>query len=178
MGKPRKPLTQLAYRGTTVDYTKTQKTINLMLRKHDIHNVTHPMGYNDNTLSYVCATQFMYAVETEQGGINKVPVIIMIEMQTKPTDGRAYDLEANQLYRAIHWYIKVRLEGIDFGFDVLEQFLPNIRVRGPDGQIQSMYDLLLPKFTNPQLEDHSDEIVDRDRQIHEHEQENKEVFNL
>lgn len=156
--KPRKPLKQLPYRGTKVPYDRSQRQIREMLRKYEIHNVSHPMGFNDQLVAYVCATQFMYTFPVSEEETKTLPIVIMIQMGSKPSDGREYDQEANQLYRAIHWYIKSRLEAVEFGFDVLEEFLSHIKVRGPDGQMQQMYHLLLPKLSQPALE-HKEEVV-------------------
>ena len=137
--------TKQPYRDTSVSYTASMKHINDLLAKHGITDSGHHKGWREASQSYAIMVQFTHRLKIDE--LNQpVPISIVIPLASKPGDGRTYDKELNQVYRAMYWYLKAKFEAIAFGFDLIQEFLPHLQVRGPDGQIQGFAEIFLPRY--------------------------------
>ncbi len=158
--RPRQP-----YRGTSVNYNVSLSHINKLLTKYGIETVNHTTGWSEEHNQYCIMVHFTHYLLT--GDVNQpIPIAILIGLDSTPKDKHGYAMDLNQVYRAMFYYLKSKFEAIAFGFDILHEFLPHIQVRGPNGQIQGVAEVLLPRLrrmaalgtqTNLlQLEDHNE----------------------
>ena len=133
-----------AYRDTRVPAGQSMTEIDKILAKHGIMDITHTKGWYEERQVYAIMVQFTHRLKIDE--LNQpVPIGIVIPMETKPSDS-TYEKELRQVYRAMHWYLKSKFEAIEFGFDLLQEFMPHIRVRGPDGRITGFADVFLPRY--------------------------------
>jgi len=121
-----------AYRHTTVDYMKTQAKISELLRRFEIYD-TRWTNLSDQVI-------FEFNKKIELDGQEKLAgVRIVIQ--------GANDKNRNQLNRALFYYLKSKMEFLEFGFiEFLQEFMPHLILVGKNGQSMTAYQLFKPQY--------------------------------
>jgi tRNA G37 N-methylase Trm5 len=115
---------------------KKKKTINKLLQDNGIFDSQH--------LVYEGKIQLMFLKELEVEG-KKIKVGIKIKIP------EVTEINKNQLYRALFYYLKAKFESLTFGFveeyneAFVKEFMPYIVA---DKQGKTISDLILPKLNN------------------------------
>lgn len=128
-----------AYKGTKVDYVKSQIGINKLLNNNGIKDIQHS-NYQDKA-------QIIFIKELEAEG-KKFKVGVKIQVPEVTEKNR------NQLYRALFYYLKAKFESLTFGFveeyneAFVKEFMPYL-ITDKDGR--TVADLILPKLANSAL---------------------------
>lgn len=123
-----------AYKNTKVNYTKSQMQINKLLEDNGIMDKQHT--YSDKKASIV----FVKNLEVE--GKN-------IKVGVKITIPEIDEVNRNQLYRALFYYLKAKFESLTFGFveeyneAFVKEFMPYLIT---DKQGNTISDYILPKL--------------------------------
>ena len=123
-----------AYKGTKVDFIKSQMSINKILLQNGIKDVQHTQMADKSQII------FMKELKVENKSM-KIGVKISLPDVT--------DRNKNQLYRALFYYLKAKFESLTFGFveeyneAFVKEFMPYLIT---DKQGRTVADLILPKF--------------------------------
>ena len=123
-----------AYKGTKVDFIKSQMSINKILLQNGIKDVQHTQMADKSQIV------FMMELKVENKSM-KIGVKISLPDVT--------DRNKNQLYRALFHYLKTKFESLTFGFveeyneAFVKEFMPYLIT---DKQGRTVADLILPKF--------------------------------
>lgn len=121
-----------AYEHTKVNYMKTQAKICELLRKYDIFDTRW------TNLSDQIIFEFNKKIDLE-GQKRLVGVRIII--------GGVSDENRNQLNRAVFYYLKSKMEFLEFGFiEFLQEFMPHLVLIGRDGASLTAYQLFKPQY--------------------------------
>ena len=120
------------YQHTTVNYMKTQVKVSELLRKYDIVD-TRWTNMKDQVIF-----EFNKMVEIEsQERLAGVRIVI------KGVD----EGNRNQLHRALFYYLKSKMEFLDFGFiEFLQEFMPHLILTNKSGQSITAYQLFKPQY--------------------------------
>jgi len=125
-----------AYKGTKVDYVKSQIAISKLLNQNGIKDIQHS--------SYQDKAQIMFIKELKIEDKNmKVGVKISVP--------EVSDKTKNQLYRALFYYLKAKFESLTFGFveeyneAFVKEFMPYLIA---DKQGRTVADIILPRLGN------------------------------
>ena len=123
-----------AYKGTKVNFIKSQMSINKILLQNGIKDVQHTQMADKSQIV------FMKELKVENKSM-KIGVKISLPDVT--------DRNKNQLYRALFYYLKAKFESLTFGFveeyneAFVKEFMPYLIT---DKQGRTVADLILPKF--------------------------------
>src|SRR3989338_3480730 len=125
-----------AYKGTKVDYVKSQVNISKLLNHNGIIDVQHS--------SYQNKAQIMFIKELKvEDKMMKVGVKISVP--------EVSDKNKNQLYRALFYYLKAKFESLTFGFveEYDEAFVKEfMHYLIADREGRTVADIILPKFNS------------------------------
>ena len=121
-----------AYQHTTVDYMVTQAKISELLRRFEIYD-TRWTNLSDQVI-------FEFNKKIELDGQERLAgVRIVIQ--------GANDKNRNQLNRALFYYLKSKMEFLEFGFiEFLQEFMPHLILVGKNGQTMTAYQLFKPQY--------------------------------
>ena len=120
------------YRHTTVNYMKTQVKVNELLKRYDIVD-TRWTNLKDQVVF-----EFNKLVELE-GQERLAGVRIVIQ--------GVDDGNRNQLHRALFYYLKSKMEFLDFGFiEFLQEFMPHLILTDKSGRDITAYQLFKPQY--------------------------------
>ena len=123
-----------AYKGTKVDYVKSQVQISKLLNLNGIKDIQHS-SFHDKA-------QIMFIKELKiEEKMMKVGIKISVpEVSEK---------NKNQLYRALFYYLKAKFESLTFGFveeyneAFVKEFMPYLIA---DKEGRTIADVILPRF--------------------------------
>ena len=123
-----------AYKNTTVDYVKSQSSINKILNENGIKEIQHSQGHDKIQIVFIKELK----VEAK---VMNVGVKIQVPMPLEKNK--------NQLYRALFYYLKAKFESLTLGFveeyneAFVKEFMPYIIA---DKQGRTIADIVLPKL--------------------------------
>ncbi len=135
------------YFRTKVNYMKSVADIKKMLQHHNIHTIEHRDGFDpvDNTYKTMMGFALLDKIDDK---FHETPIAYVITLDHKPDDRKKYDQEMNSIYRVLFHHIKALFVGIEYGLvDLKEAFMPNMMVKGYDGQLVTLYRRWLPSYT-------------------------------
>ncbi len=120
------------YRHTTVNYMRTQTKICELLRKYDIFD-TRWTNLKDQVIF-----EFNKMVEIEDK-----ERLAGVRLVIKGVNNE----NRNQLHRALFFYLKSKMEFLDFGFiEFLQEFMPHLILTNKSGQSITAYQLFKPQY--------------------------------
>ena len=134
-----------AYKNTTVDYVKSQSSINKILNENGIKEIQHSQGHDKIQIVFIKELK----VEAK---VMNVGVKIQVPMPLEKNK--------NQLYRALFYYLKAKFESLTFGFveeyneAFIKEFMPYVIT---DKSGRTISDIILPKLNNAALKGESGE---------------------
>src|SRR3990167_3950586 len=134
-----------AYKGTKVDYVKSQVSISKLLNQNGIKDIQHS--------SYQDKAQIMFLKELKIEDK-------MIKVGVKISVPEVSEKNKNQLYRALFYYLKAKFESLTFGFveeyneAFIKEFMPYVIT---DKSGRTISDIILPKLNNAALKGESGE---------------------
>ncbi len=135
------------YIKTQVSYMKSVAAIKKMLQQHGIHTIENRDGFDPVDQKYKTMMGFAL-LDKIDGNYHETPIAYVIPLDTEPEDGKKYDQEMNSIYRVLFYHIKALFTSIEYGLvDIKEAFMSNMMVRGPDGQLGTLYKRWLPIYT-------------------------------
>jgi hypothetical protein len=125
-----------AYKGTEVNYIKSQEQINKLLNNNGINDIQHTRLGNQANIMFIKELK----IETK---IVKVGVKVTLpDIDIKVQD---------QLYRALFYYLKAKFESLTFGFveeyneAFVKEFMPYLVA---DKTGRTVADVILPKLVS------------------------------
>jgi len=133
-----------AYKHTKVNYMKTQTKVSELLRKYDIFD-TRWTNLKDRVVF-----EFNKLIELEgQERLAGVRIVI----QGIDDDNR------NQLHRALFYYLKSKMEFLEFGFiEFLQEFMPHLILTNKSGQSITAYQLFKPQYQKALIDKKQGEV--------------------
>lgn len=124
-----------AYLKTKVSFHKTQEAITDLLQKHKVEDVQFTNTINSITLI------FLYPRKINQNFM-KLGVQITLTFPIGKDDKEKSQLK-NQYYRALFYYLKSKLEAVEFGIrDFGEEFMADLMMKLPTGKTVTVKQLL------------------------------------
>jgi len=121
-----------AYQHTTVDYMKTQAKISELLRRFEIYD-TRWTNLADQVI-------FEFNKKIELDGQERLAGVRIVIQGIN-------DKNRNQLNRALFYYLKSKMEFLEFGFiEFLQEFMPHLILIGKGGQSMTAYQLFKPQY--------------------------------
>ena len=138
--------TKKNYIRTQVNYMKSLRDIKKLLRTRGVHTMENKDGYDPIDQTY--KTMFGFAfLDKINGEFRETPIAFILPLDHTPDDGKKFDQELNSIYRVLFFHIKALFVSIDYGLvDQTQAFMSNIMVRGPNGQMSTIYDRWLPSY--------------------------------
>ena len=131
---------------TTVNYMKSIISIKKLLHSRGIHTIENKDGYDPIDQTYKTMLGFAFLDEIN-GEFRETPIAFILPLEHKPDDGKKYDQELDSIYRVLFYHIKALFVSIDYGLvDQKQAFMSNIMVRGPNGQMSTIYQRWLPNY--------------------------------
>lgn len=142
-----------AYRGTRTGASQSQDGIRRVLSKYGADGVQFTEDWTGKKL----IVRFLYSPAKIQHSIVFVIPIPDID-DTTPRRGRKKSIEVlaklkeqqiKQIWRALYWAIKARMESVDFGIETFEEaFLSHFEVPGTNKQVG---EYLIPRIQSGRL---------------------------
>ena len=126
-----------AYKGTVVNWAKSQTAIVKMLTQRGI-----------------CQTRFTnlqdkFAIEfiAPEGGTKPVGVRILVPIQYKGQDEKKREQDLNRLHRVLFYHLKAKFVAIDSGLtEFMEEFMPHLIIMDKRGNSTTLGQAMLPQY--------------------------------
>ena len=166
----------IPYANTTIAPEQTKAEIEKLLKEHGIRDIQWTSYQGETTLKFLFKVQ-VRGVEREIMFAFKPP---NIDMKKRTYNRSRYCYETVTMdnapvsYRLLYWYLKTKLEAVQFGLESVEkEFMSHIMVALPDGKGITLGEKLtevvemarLPNFTDKKAitaESEAEKVVEAD----------------
>lgn len=126
-----------AYKGTSVNWSKSQTAIVKMLTQKGIYQTRF------TNLEDKFAVEFLAALNE-----NEKPVGVRILVPIKTTENeKKREQELNRLHRVLFYHLKAKFVSIESGLtEFMEEFMPHLIVMDKQGNSTTMGTILIPQY--------------------------------
>jgi len=141
---PKRKMKNYAYKGTKVNWAKSQTAIVKLLNDRGIYQTRF------TNLEDKFAVEFVANLE----GVEKpVGVRILVPVRYKGDDEKMRGQELNILHRILFYHLKAKFVAIDNNLtEFMEEFMPHLIVMDKNGNSTTLGQTILPQY-NKQLEE-------------------------
>ena len=125
----------MPYEDSKVTVEKSQRDIKSLLARFDVQATRFT--------SYPAYTVLEFVRGTEAGTRTSYRITIQPKLGEKPgLSTSAWDRAERQVWRVVYWWLKAKVEAIEFGLVEFEQdFLPYMLLQGADGRSRTMTEI-------------------------------------
>lgn len=126
-----------AYKGTSVNWSKSQTAIVKMLTQKGIYQTRF------TNLEDKFAVEFLAALNENE---KPVGVRILVPIKTTENDKKR-EQELNRLHRVLFYHLKAKFVSIESGLtEFMEEFMPHLIVMDKQGNSTTMGTILIPQY--------------------------------
>ena len=127
-----------AYKGTSVNWAKTQTDIAKMLTSKGIYQTRF------TNLEDKFAVEFLVNLPDQQ---KPVAVRILVPIKETSKNQKKREQELNRLHRVLFYHIKAKFVAIESGLtEFMEEFMPHLIVMDKNGNSTTMGTVLIPQY--------------------------------
>lgn len=127
----------LAYKGTSVNWAKSQTAIVKLLISRGIYE----SRFTNLT------DKFALEFRVTEGGKKPIAVRILVPFATFDSEKKR-EQELNRLHRVLFYHLKAKFTAIESGLtEFMEEFMPHLVIMDRNGNSTTMAQTLLPQYT-------------------------------
>lgn len=133
-----------AYKGTTVNWAKSQTQITKLLNSMGIYESRFTNLQNKFALEFnvVESKKVLFKL-----GVSKGITVRIVVPFNNPLDDKKREKELNQLHRVLFYHLKAKFIAIESGLtEFMEEFMPHLVIMDKRGNSTTMGQALLPQY--------------------------------